>query len=70
MFGGIQFQDDIEAFRKDVRLMTDEKLIETGKACRDLCGPESNYGRPPRDVWTEQLKILREEWRRRHSKIV
>jgi len=70
MFGGIQFQDDIEAFREDVRLMTDEKLIETGQACRDLCSSESNYGRPPRNVWTEQLKILREEWRRRHSKIV
>jgi hypothetical protein len=67
MFGGIQFRDDIEAFRERIRSMTDEKLIETGKACRDLCSPESNYVKPG-DVWTEQLKVLREEWRRRHPK--
>ena len=47
--------------------MTDEKLIETGRACLNLCSPELNYGKP-RDVWTEQLKVLREEWRRRHPK--
>jgi hypothetical protein len=62
LFGGISFEDGIEAFRERIRLMTDEKLVETGKACRSLCS-ESNS-----DTWAQQLKVLIEEWRLRHPK--
>jgi hypothetical protein len=45
--------------------MPDEELIRQGKMLRDLC----NDRKPP-EVWVEKLRILREEWRRRHPKIV
>jgi hypothetical protein len=69
MFRGISFESDsesIEKFRETVRKMPDEELIRQGKMLRDLC----NDRKPP-EVWV-QKKVLRvrEEYRRRHPKIL
>jgi hypothetical protein len=43
--------------------MSDEELIRQGRVLRDLCkGPKTP------DVWVQKLKILRDEWRRRHPR--
>jgi hypothetical protein len=58
-----EFSED--DYRKFIRTLSDEELIKAGKRLRILCG----------DVVTEnpstfdrQLKICREEYRRRHPK--
>ena len=43
-------------------------LIEYGKSCAFLCSPKQNFGKPPLEVWTVQLREARAEWRRRHPK--
>jgi hypothetical protein len=68
MFRGISFESEsesIEKFRETARKMPDEELIRQGKMLRDLCDD-----RKPPEVWVQKLKILREEYRRRHPKIV
>jgi hypothetical protein len=66
MFGGIQLRTDsvtIEKLKQRVSEMSDAELIRQGKMLRDLCkGPN------PPDIWVQELKILREEWSRRHPK--
>jgi hypothetical protein len=43
--------------------MSDEELIRQGRMLRDLCkGPKAP------EVWVRKLKILRDEWRRRHPR--
>ena len=68
MFKGISFESDSESiakFRESAPKMSDEELIRQGKMLRDLC----NDRKPP-EVWVQKLKILREEYRRRHPKIL
>jgi len=48
--------------------MSDAQLLEFGRAARQLCSPEANFGKPPREVFVIQLKEARAEWRRRHPK--
>jgi hypothetical protein len=48
--------------------MTEEQLINFGKAARFMCSPEANRYEPPREVFVIQLKEARAEWRRRHPK--
>jgi len=66
MFGGISFESEsesLEKFRQSAPKMSDAELVREGKMLRDLCkGPE------PPDIWVQELKILREEYRRRHPK--
>jgi hypothetical protein len=59
---------DIETLRERLQKMTDAQLLEFGRAARQLCGPEANFGKPPREVFVIQLKEARAEWRRRHPK--
>jgi hypothetical protein len=59
---------DIAKLRERLRKMTDAQLLEFGRAARQLCGPEANFGKPPREVFVTQLKEARAEWRRRHPK--
>ena len=65
MFRGISLESEsIDKFRERVCRMTDEELIHLGKLTRGLC----NDPKPP-DIWVQQLKVLREEYRRRHPKV-
>ena len=59
---------DIEKLRERLRKMTDAQLLEFGRAARQLCSPEANFGKPPREVFVIQLEEARAEWRRRHPK--
>jgi len=68
MFRGIDFENGIDKFRERARKMSDDELIRQGKECRSLCSPKSNYGKPPLDIWVQQLSVLREEWCQRHPK--
>jgi hypothetical protein len=57
---------DIEEFRQRIRKMTDEKLVQMGKAARYMAEPRNSADkRTVRPVYVTQLQLCREEWRRR-----
>jgi hypothetical protein len=45
--------------------MSDANLLRFGKAARNMCSPEANLGKPPRQVFVIQLDEARGEWQRR-----
>jgi hypothetical protein len=47
--------------------MDDEALKRYGEAGAFLCTPEANHGKPPRETFVIQLRLCREEWRRRRE---
>jgi hypothetical protein len=53
------------AYRKFIRTLSDEELIKAGKRLRILCG---DVVTPNPSTFDRQLKICREEYRRRHPK--
>jgi len=53
------------AYRKFIRTLSDEELIKAGKRLRILC---SDVVTPTPSTFDRQLKICREEYRRRHQK--
>jgi hypothetical protein len=55
--------------REHLQCLSDDELIQFGKACRDMLTPQANLGRPPREVFVIQLQEARREWRRRHPKV-
>ena len=59
---------DIENLRERLHKLSERELIQFGKDVRYLCSPESNFGKPPLEVWAAQLREGCEEWRRRHPK--
>ena len=70
-FRGVAFDSrfDFDAYRVKLASMSLEKLIEEGKTLAFLCSPKQNFGKPPKEQWTAQLKECRAEWRRRHPKM-
>jgi hypothetical protein len=54
-----------EDYRKFVQTLSDDELIKTGKHLRWLSGDGKIVSTMP-SAFAEQLKICREEWRRRH----
>jgi len=65
MFSPIALEGFDEAnYRDFVRTLTDEALTEEGKQLRVLCG---NVATPIVSAFDQQLKICREEYRRRRS---
>jgi hypothetical protein len=57
-----------EEFRERLRAMSDEKLIQMGKAARYMADPRNSAtGRSVEPVYVVQLCECREEWRRRHG---
>jgi hypothetical protein len=56
---------DEAAYRKFIRTLSDEELIKAGKRLRILCG---DVVTPTPSTFDRQLKICREEYRRRHPK--
>jgi hypothetical protein len=58
-----EFSED--EYRKFIQTPSDEELIKTGKRLRSLCG---DVVLTTPSAFQRQLKICRDEYRRRHSK--
>jgi hypothetical protein len=58
---------DVDALRARLRKMTNEELVEFGKAARYMVSPTANIGKPPLPTFVLQLEEARAEWRRRHE---
>ena len=54
-----------EELRARLRKMTDNELRQFGRAARNMCSPEANRGKPPREEFVTQLEEARVEWKRR-----
>jgi hypothetical protein len=62
-------QFTVEDFRKRIQAMTDEKLVQMGRAARYKADPRNSADkRTVRPVYVTQLQLCREEWARRHPK--
>jgi hypothetical protein len=60
---------NVEGFRKRIQAMTDEKLVQMGKAARYMADPKNSANRCSVElVFIVQLQECREEWKRRHPK--
>jgi hypothetical protein len=55
---------DLEQHRERLRKMTDEQLLEHGKAAREMTKDKN-----PLPVFVIQLNEARKEWRRRHPQV-
>jgi hypothetical protein len=62
-------QFTVEDFKKRIQAMTDEKLVQMGKAARYMADPR-NYADNDtvREGYVVQLQECRAEWLRRHPK--
>jgi hypothetical protein len=58
-----EFSED--DYRKFIRTLSEEELVKAGKRLRILCG---DVVTPTPSTFDRQLKICREEYRRRHPK--
>jgi hypothetical protein len=66
VFSPIAFQEfDAQKYREFVRTLSDEELIREGKQMRWLSGDGKIVSTTP-SAFDAQLKICREEFRRRH----
>jgi hypothetical protein len=64
----IAFRDsDLSEYRKSIQSMSDEELIKEGKTMRWLSGDGKIVTTMP-SAFDEQLKVCREEWRRRKQR--
>jgi hypothetical protein len=48
--------------------MNDAELVRFGHAAAHMCTPKKDSNRPVREVFREQLREARAEWRRRFPK--
>jgi hypothetical protein len=68
MFSPIAIEEFDEAkYREFIRTLSDEELIRTGKQLRWLSG-DGKIVSMTRSAFDEQLKICREEYRKRHPR--
>ena len=58
---------NLDEYGKSVRTLSDEDLIKEGKKMRWLSGDGKIVSTMP-CAFCEQLKVCRQEWRRRHPK--
>jgi hypothetical protein len=58
---------DIDFIREQLRKMPDAELIRHGKSLRNLSDPKTQCG-APNPAFVLQLKLAREEYRRRYPK--
>jgi hypothetical protein len=61
-----EFNEERE--RERLRKLSDEELIREGRTARYMCSPSTNFGKAPRDVYVIALRLVKEEYRRRHPK--
>jgi hypothetical protein len=69
MLGTIGFESEeiqLQKLRERLRLMSDEELIRFGRSVRDLVRAKRVSATP--DSWPAQLKVAREECRRRYPR--
>jgi hypothetical protein len=60
-----------EEFRERLRAMSDEKLIQYGKAAKFMADARNSADkRTVHEVYKVQLEECRQEWRRRHPRLV
>jgi hypothetical protein len=60
---------NVDDFRKRIQAITDEKLVQMGKAARYMADPRNSADcHSVEPVFTLQLQECREEWKRRHPK--
>jgi len=65
---GFQSDHDLrERRRAELRAMSDDQLIEHGRAIKRIIGPR-NPNVPPPEGFMQQLEDARAEWRRRHPR--
>jgi hypothetical protein len=62
-------EGDIDKFREQVRLMPEEEVRVLRSIYGVLCRPALGPANPPGKILLEKLKILREEWLRRHPEL-
>jgi len=68
LFSPIALEEfDAQKYREFVQTLSDEALIREGKKLRWLSGDGKIVSTTP-SAFAEQLKICREEYRRRHPK--
>jgi hypothetical protein len=60
-------EQDVDFIREQLRKMPDAELIKHGKSLRNLSDPKTQHGKP-NPSFVLQLKLAREEWRRRYPK--
>jgi hypothetical protein len=60
-------EQDVDFIREQLRKMSDAELIRHGKSLRNLSDPKTQQGKP-NPAFVLQLKLAREEWKRRHPK--
>ena len=56
---------NVDELRRRLRRMSDEELLEFGKAARYMVSRTANVGKPPLPDFVLQLEEARAEWRRR-----
>ncbi len=66
--GFSSYEFDFDKYREKLRDMGEADLVKEGTMLARLCSPAQNFGKPAPPQWAEQLKVCREEWRRRHPK--
>ena len=59
---------DVEELRARLRKMPDADLLRFGKAARNMCSPEANLGKSPREAFVIQLEAARAECQRRKER--
>jgi hypothetical protein len=59
---------NLDALRTRLRDMSEDELLQFGKAARVMCSREANRHEAPREVFVIQLQEARAEFRRRHPK--
>ena len=58
-------EETLQKLHERLRLMSDEELIKFGKQVRVSSVPRIGVTHDP---WPAQLRMARDEWRRRHPK--
>jgi hypothetical protein len=61
--------ENIDKFREQVRLIPDEEVKVLRSIYGVLCRPSLGSANQPDKILLEKLKILREEWLRRHPEL-
>jgi hypothetical protein len=64
----VQRSQTPEELRARIRGMSDADLLKFGQGAAHMCTPAKNSNRPIREVFREQLREARAEWRRRFPK--
>jgi hypothetical protein len=51
--------EEVTRIRARLRKMSEEELLRYGQGCKYMCSENVNFGKPPLEAWTTQLKEAR-----------